>query len=319
MATTEMKDRIEEILKAYKGAAVNWNVLINLMFLCKGKPNRVISQKIDKFKAKAEDKELLTWIEEGDLFTKIESTCKVLGEFLSNNKFNNWFLPRKKYPLFFIAYHIFHAKQPLDEADFAKMARFVHLSLLNKVFKERTKSKLVVRLYKVLCEFHSKPFPIDELLEVYRKHDKNSVNHFIDQINDALLFNMNIYKVGHYAQTYLFYLMYEGKLENDAHDRKGYDRDHIHAKLNLNRTQNKHTIANIHLLKGTINRGKKGSEEFGEWLNVHFKNDDVAKAAYLAKHLIPTDPKLWQAVNYDVFLAERSKLIVNKINDKLNK
>ncbi len=37
---------------------------------------------------------------------------------------------------------------------------------------------------------------------------------------------------------------------------------------------------------------------------------------YLEKHLIPNDPDLWEIKNFELFLKERKKLIVNKFRDQ---
>ena len=64
-------------------------------------------------------------------------------------------------------------------------------------------------------------------------------------------------------------------------------------------------IANLMLLSAEENRDEKKDKPLEEWLKD--KDDE-----YLEVHLIPKDKELWKIENFEKFIEERKKLIVNK-------
>ncbi len=71
-------------------------------------------------------------------------------------------------------------------------------------------------------------------------------------------------------------------------------------------------IANCMLLTAAENRaGGKGDTPPEEW----FKDND---ATYLETHLIPNNPSLWKNENYDVFISERKKLLIDNFKKIIN-
>jgi hypothetical protein len=50
---------------------------------------------------------------------------------------------------------------------------------------------------------------------------------------------------------------------------------------------------------------------FHQWVNTCIKD----KNDYPKRHLIPIDENLWEKENFETFLIERGKLIVNKIHE----
>ena len=97
------------------------------------------------------------------------------------------------------------------------------------------------------------------------------------------------------------------------------DIDHIHPKAILSRRNIELTrindVANFQLLDFSSNRSKNDRELY-EWINsLPLEN----KSTYIKTHLIPVNEKLWYSRRYRTFLKERKNLIIEKLNEELNK
>jgi hypothetical protein len=68
------------------------------------------------------------------------------------------------------------------------------------------------------------------------------------------------------------------------------------------------SIKNFQLLDYGTNRGEKNAKPFKQWI------DSLPdKRAFAIRHLIPEDEAIWTEDKFDNFIAEREKLILNKI------
>jgi hypothetical protein len=76
---------------------------------------------------------------------------------------------------------------------------------------------------------------------------------------------------------------------------------------------NINSVINYQLLDFSTNRGSKNDKELHDWI----RNDVKNQKEYLKIHLIPNDKELWKSNNFNDFLEERGKLIVNKLEFEL--
>jgi len=250
---------------------------------------------------------------------RIESALEGTKLFLEQSNLYKFYKDEKPsiIPLYFIAYFLFHLKKEDDEIkDYFKnseisnenyklLYRWVFLSMLNKVFRRRgagwtAYSTGIRKILSILSEFKNKNFPTDKLFKMYYKH--------------PLEFNENIQidYLDNYDFDFLMYIIYE----KPKTFRKN-DIDHIHPKSKLEsigQDWNKiNSVINYQLLDFSTNRGNKNNKELSEWINNDVKN----KTDYLKMHLIPNNRELWKSENFDDFLKERGKLIVDKLKAEL--
>ena len=114
-------------------------------------------------------------------------------------------------------------------------------------------------------------------------------------------------------QEYVFYIMYNGTTRSSI---RSEDKDHIQPRSLLMQQNVKlekiNSIGNFQLIDSSSNRGLKNDEPLSEWLE---KIDN--QTAYIERHLIPEEPRLWVIENFHEFLRERQKKIVAKIKASL--
>jgi len=95
------------------------------------------------------------------------------------------------------------------------------------------------------------------------------------------------------------------------------DIDHIHPESILRHKgvlfEDINTIANKQLLDYGTNRWFKTNKELKDFIG-SLPN----KADYLKRHLIPDNEDLWSSDNFDIFIAERKKLIKIKLENELH-
>ena len=79
------------------------------------------------------------------------------------------------------------------------------------------------------------------------------------------------------------------------------------------RTEQRDQIANCMLLTAEENGfANKTNTPPSKWFSPDRFESTELHSQYLALHLIPNDPKLWELENFDEFITERKKLIKNK-------
>ena len=217
---------------------------------------------------------------------------------------------RSAIPLYFIAYHIYY--QPVQTADlihlydnfdtgnedFVRIKRWISLSLLNGVFSRGcgwTPTKTGVR--KILIEMKKQKgqlFPVNNLFRMYGRHPLR----FSEELNAARLRRWN--------GTFVRYLIY------DHEHMLGRDVDHIHPRFLLLADFEPEAInsnSNYQLLDPGTNRNDKRAKPLASWI----EQGVVDRPAYLDRHLIPHDPALWDAANFQAFLDARAALILEKV------
>lgn len=69
------------------------------------------------------------------------------------------------------------------------------------------------------------------------------------------------------------------------------------------------SVKNFQLLDSGTNRGLKNGKPFKEWVDKHVSD----KIAYVKRHLIPIDEKIWTEDSFEDFIEKRSSLIIDKI------
>ncbi|OJX39972.1 MAG: hypothetical protein BGO78_14395 [Chloroflexi bacterium 44-23] len=223
---------------------------------------------------------------------------------------------RSVIPLYFVAYHIFYKNGTTDSLsnaysnydannpDFTNIRQWLYISLLNGVFS-RGKGWIpyitgVRKILNTLSKYKGNLFPAEELFSIYESH--------------PLIFNREISEpnLANWDMTFAFYLMY------NPHGTIGRDIDHIQPKSLLQQAnisaKKIHSLSNYQLLDQGTNRVIKRAKELNKWL-ADWKETELNQ--YLEKHLIPQDPNLWLLDNFDAFLSERSKMIVEKIQQAI--
>jgi hypothetical protein len=217
-------------------------------------------------------------------------------------------------PLYFIIYHLFHKQNLSDEAlascldnyevnpDFHKIKKWIYLSLINGIFRSRGAGWIpyrtgVRKLLEIVSANKGGEFPVDSIITMYRNHGLV----FTDSIDENNIEELD--------RWFVFYLMYD----NNQIIRQ-QDVDHIFPKSRLEEKYAQEQIWNIcnyELIDSRTNRGNKNAMEYKQWVNTEIED----KTDYTKRHLIPTDESLWEEQNFEAFLIERGKLIVNKIHE----
>ena len=248
---------------------------------------------------------------------RIINSLSGVKQFLKASGLYDFFADQKPsvIPLYFIGYFLFHKKSVSTEnikdyfcdveknIDYKLIYKWVYLSLLQKIFRRRGAGWIayktgIRKILEVMKKYKDKPFPTEEIFKVYINHPlrfKEGISE--DRLDD-------------YDFDFLMYIIYGKKFRKDDIDHihpysiletKGYDPDKIN------------TVVNYQLLDYSINRGDKNNKELKDWIN-SLSNKDY----YLKKHLIPNNSELWISDNYENFLDERKKLIVRKLEEKLD-
>jgi len=250
---------------------------------------------------------------------RIKAALKGTKLFLKQSNLYEFYKEEKPsiIPLYFIAYFLFHLKKDdekiknyfvnseIDNYNYSLIYRWIFLSMLNKVFRRRgagwiAYSTGIRKILEVLSKNKNKNFPTDELFNMYYNHPLD----FDEEIKEEYLDD--------YDFNFLMYIIY-GKPKNFRKN----DIDHIHPKSILEKKGYEwskiNNIVNYQLLDYSTNRGNKKDKELYQWINENVKN----KKSYIRMHLIPTNKNLWKSDNFDDFLKERSKLIIEKLKNEI--
>ena len=304
----ELESFLREIHDKYQDIGLTQDNLIKLIFLLQDDP-------IKNDAIEASDAEFAIKYEE-----RIKITIKSLKDFLEESKLCDYYKGSNGsfIPLFFVAYHLFYkeikdeeineffANHDVNNSDFIFMKRWVFNSLLNGVFKIGVgwnPYKTGIReILEVIKDHKNKPFPTQELFNLYRRRLYNFILEYSTDNIDSLYYR---------NKTFIFYLMYDLKPPKRINDI-----DHIMPRSILEyysyAPEKINNIKNYQLLFYRINRNEKKAKPFSEWFNNHV--DDKTKAEYLESHLIPKDKSLWkEETSFEEFSEERGKLILEKI------
>jgi hypothetical protein len=162
----------------------------------------------------------------------------------------------------------------------------------------------------------SEEFPYADLVDGLKKRRGRVVN-FDDQNLDSLL----EIRYGHRTAFLALSLLYDKQAWGSAH----YRIDHIipkslasrRALMAANISEDKITkilnavdsLGNLQLLLGRENI-EKSNKEFYDWINTR---DDE----FLEEHLIPRDPNLWSVNSLPEFVAQRERLIRQRLRPGL--
>jgi Protein of unknown function DUF262/Protein of unknown function (DUF1524) len=192
-----------------------------------------------------------------------------------------------------------------DAANAGRIRRWLVMALLNGIFSGSSDSMLH-KARSVLMKYgeNGRPFPTRELDVATREArrlpttDPNAIKNLL-----TLEYGGSTTRL---ALTLLFDERAWGTIAHDV--------DHIFPQ-NLFRQELKHhrssadLIGNLTLLEARENNEKK-AKPFDEWIHTR-------EPAYLKRHLIPDDPKLWKPQSFHDFLEERNRLILGRLFDVL--
>jgi uncharacterized protein with ParB-like and HNH nuclease domain len=306
----EMEGFLKEILESYQDIGLTQDNLIKLIFLLQDNHNKEMAS------IEATDADFA--ITNRD---RIKSTIKALKDFLECSRTYEYYKEgnRSFIPLFFVSYHLFHKNINNEElesyfdnyetrnSDFPLMQRWLYHSLINGVFKSKGAGWIPYRtgirkLLDTIKNHKGLIFPIDELFQVYINHPLTFTATYTSENLDRL------------DSSFIYYLMYDR-----ARTTRTNDVDHIMPKSILETKSFEwskiNSIKNFQLLDYGTNRGVKNASPFSSWANnAEYVKD---KSSYLSIHLIPTDQKLWDEDQFELFIEERAKLILQKIKSFL--
>jgi hypothetical protein len=301
----EMEAFLDRLLARYKDLSIGQDELIKLIFILQDEPRKEVSE------IAASDAQFATQNRD-----RIEATLEAVEKFLHAFNLIEYFREtgRSLIPLYCVAYHFFHKstdaavirasmdKFDVKNRDFRAMYRWIVFSILSGVFRSRGAGWIPYKtgLRKIsakLREFKGKPFPAQEVFELYRKHP---LHFFADEISEETL--------DQFDRQFLFYLIYDG-----ARVVRQQDVDHIHPQHLLSKREvpwnQIGNIGNLQLLDSGTNRHVKNGLELGDWIERHVEEP----AGYAARHLIPSDKRLWMSENFTDFLSDRRRMIMDKL------
>lgn len=301
----EMEAFLDRLLARYKDLSIGQDELIKLIFILQDEPRKEVSE------IAASDAQFATQNRE-----RIEATLEAVEKFLHAFNLIEYFREtgRSLIPLYCVAYHFFHKstdaavirasmdKFDVKNRDFRAMYRWIVFSILSGVFRSRGAGWIPYKtgLRKIsakLREFKGKPFPAQEVFELYRKHP---LHFFADEMSEETL--------DQFDGQFLFYLIYDG-----ARVVRQQDVDHIHPQHLLSKREvpwnQIGNIGNLQLLDSGTNRHVKNGLELGVWIERHVEEP----AGYAARHLIPSDKRLWMSENFTDFLSNRRRMIIDKL------
>ena len=305
-----MEHFIDEVCRENSSIGIDQDVLIRLLLILNDRPG------ISIMNLESGDAKFAT-----DNMERIKNTMAALKVFLKASGNENWFdtgqsaIKRSAIPLYFLAYHIFHSGYGDDELlhmfdrfdvsdkNFRSMSMWLKMSILNKVFRTgcgwKPDTTGIKKLHEVMCRNKGHDFPAEELFALYRER----LHKFINE-RDITTSNLD-----DLDQEYVFYLMYNGTTRSSI---RFEDKDHIHPRSLLEKkgvnSVKINNIGNLQLIDSASNRGRKNDKPLSEWLE-----EVDGKAAYIERHLIPDEPRLWDVKEFYEFLRERQKKIIAKI------
>ncbi len=306
----EMEGFLEETLRNYEEIGLSQDNLIKLIFLLQGNHNKEMAS------IEGTDADFAIKNRE-----RINSTLKSLKDFLVHSKLYDYYKDgnRSFIPLFFIAHHIFHKQISNDEVnrffdnfdagntEFSKMKIWVFHSLINGVFRSRGVGWIpyktgIRKLLEEIRKYKNFDFPVEKLFQVYRDHPITFTTQYgtsnLDQLDNS----------------FLFYLMYD--LNRTI---RIQDTDHIMPKSILEAKhydQSKiNSIKNYQLIDFGTNRGEKNAKPFKDWINNPAYVSD--KQAFVKRHLIPSDERIWIEDKFEEFINARAQLILTQMRNSI--
>lgn len=302
----KMEKFLDDILQGYSEIGLSQDNLIKILFLLRddySKEVSAISEEDAKFAVENKD--------------RIQKSLIGLKNFLVSSNLYNYYKEQNRsfIPLFFIIYHIFHSKKIPTETlsdifksydttdkNFKNIYEWLYLSLINGVFRSRGAGWIpyktgIKKILEVAKDHKNSVFPKEALFQIYADHPVDFSRRIWQNNLDSLDFN------------FTFYLIYDRQQTV-----REQDKDHIHSQFLLYRRgiqpHKINQIANFQLLDSFTNRGSKSAKNLKDWIEGHVENQNL----YLTKHLIPSDRELWDEKNFDAFVSERSKMIIERLN-----
>lgn len=305
----KMEAFLDEVLNEFKDIGLNQDNLIKLVFILQDNNSKEMAD------ISAADAEFA--IEKKD---RIWNALLCLRKFLIYSDLHNYYKEgnRSFIPLFFVAYHIFH-KQITDKevetyfddydannSEFPRIKKWINYSLVNGVFRSKGAGWIpyktgIKKILEKLKTFKNQDFPTQEMFKVYYDHGIT----FTEIID--------LSKLDVFESQFMYYLIYDKKQTVRVQDIDHIMPKNILESLNYDWAKI-NSIRNFQLLDYGTNRGEKNGKPFKSWID----NYVTDKAAYLLKHLIPTDESIWTEDKFEDFIEKRAELILDKIRTNLN-
>lgn len=302
----KMEEFIEDTLTQFKDIGVDQDNFIKLIFLLQDNSSKEVAEISATDSTFAVDKK-----------DRIKSCLISLRKFLQYANLYTYYKEGGKsfIPLYFIVYNLFHknlSNQQIEaiydnydtgNIEFPLIKKWIYLSLINGIFKSKGAGWIpyktgVKKLLEVLSIHKNAIFPYGSVIEMY----KNYGLVFTDVIDSNNIYGLD--------SNFIYYLMYD-----KSQTIRQQDIDHVHPKSKLEiegyELGKIYTLTNYQLIDSGTNRGQKNDLDLKIWIET--KIQDIP--AYLQRHLIPSNPTLWDVSNYLQFLAERETLILNKIHE----
>jgi hypothetical protein len=305
----KMEAFLDEILAEHGAMGLNQDNLIKLVFLLQGDARK----EMDSISASDADFAVQNQ-------NKIRDALTLTQKFLQAAKLTDYFNTgnRSFIPLFFIAYYVFFKGAgsayfdnfDTRHTDFKAMRDWMFHSLLNSVFKSRGVGwnpfkTGIARILETMERAKGKPFPLPELLQIYKDHLHFFTTDYRPEDLDRL------------DRDFTFYVIYDCQRPISSKDI-----DHIQPRSLLEERsvapEKLNSISNFQLLDPGTNRGLKNDALFDEWLNGSSEvgPNVVDKLGFLERHLIPSDPVTHKIEHFDELLIARGKLIAKKLNGR---
>lgn len=305
----KMEKFLDELLAEHHGMGLTQDNLIKLVFLLQGDAQKEMDS------ISAGDADFAVQNQE-----KIKDALKLTQTFLEAAKLKDYFNTgnRSFIPLYFISYYVFHKGASngyfdnfdTSHPDFKSMRDWVFHSLLNSAFKSRgvgwNPSKTgITKILATMEGAKGKPFPLDDLLQIYKNHLHVFKTEYQPEDLDRL------------DRDFTFYVIYDCQRPISSKDI-----DHIQPRSQLETRsvapEKINSIANFQLLDPGTNRGPKNDALFDVWLNGSTEDGPnvVDKRGFLARHLIPTNTMTHKIEQFDDLLTERAQLIITKLNGR---
>lgn len=305
----KMEAFLDDILARHSGMGLTQDNLIKLVFLLQGDARKEmdsINPSDANFAVQNQD--------------KIQDALTLTQKFLEAAKLKDYFSSgnRSFIPLFFIAHYLFFKKAHRDyfdnfdtsHPDFKPMRDWVFHALLNSAFKSRgvgwNPSKTgIPKILGTMEDAKGKPFPLTELLGIFKNHLHVFTTVYRPQDLDRL------------DRDFTFYVMYDCQRTISSKDI-----DHIQPRSRLEERgvapEKVNSLANFQLLDPGTNRGPKNDALFNEWLNGSTEDGPNVrdKPGFLERHLIPSDPAKHEIAHFDDLLLARAELIAKKLNGR---
>lgn len=195
-----------------------------------------------------------------------------------------------------------------NDTNIIPLVKWLKISLLNRVFSTgcgwipyRTGIR---NIHSVMAVNKGKPFPYNQIINVYRNHPIHNFSSVIDK-NSILYFDTE----------YMLFMLY-----GDSKKTRSEDIDHIHPKSILKMLdideEKINSIVNYQLIESGTNRNIKRNKELYLWIENDVNPNN--RKNYILRNFIPNNETMWYSENFGAFYNARSEIIAHLLNKRFN-